>query len=161
MTTYDAYTRVSNAQAVTGSTSIVSESSILLSAPSGPGGARVARDIGVGERVAFRVHVTTTLTVSQEMTVRVIIASDAALTTNVTPIGASVVINTDNLIAGEEFDVPIPQLAKVVLNGNGDTYIGLRYEFDGSLAAGAVSAWMPLGQSHGVPKRYAGNYTGP
>ena len=161
MTTYDAYTRVSNAQAVTGSTSIVSASSILLSAASGPGGARVAHDIGVGAPLKFRVHVTTTLSASQEMTVQVVLATDAALTTSVTPIASSVAINTDGLTAGSEFDVPIPQLSIPVMNGNGDYYIGLRYLFDGSLAAGAVSAWIPLGQSHRLPKRYAGNYTGP
>ena len=161
MTVRDAHTLVSDAQAVTGSTSIVSTHSIPLSAGRGPGGAVVPRDIGVGGPVRFRVHVTETLSTSQEMTVKVIVASNAALTTNVLPIGSSVAMNTDLLEAGAEFDVPIPGISRAVLNANGDAFLGLRYDFDGVLAAGAVSSWLAHGDSHGPAKRYRRNFTAP
>lgn len=161
MTTYDIFTRVSNAQDIAGETSAVSVNSVPLSVGSGPGGAAVLRDIGVGEPVAFRCHVTTAFSAGETLTVEVILASDSALTTSITAIGATAAITTGNLTAGTEFDVPVPPLTQAYLAANGKAYMGLRYLLSGALAASAISAWIPLGQSPSKPRRYAGNYTGP
>lgn len=161
MTTYDIATRVSNAQDLAGETSAVSTNSIPLAIGNGPGGAVVLHDIGVGAPMAFRCHVTTGFSSGQTLTVEVIIASNEALSSSVTAIGATAALTTANLTAGTEFDVPIPPLTQALLAANGKAYMGLRYSLSSALAASAISAWIPLGQSPSLPRRYAGNYTGP
>lgn len=156
---YDTFTRVSNAQDIAGETSAVSENSVPLSVGSGPGGAQVLRDIGVGTPLAFRCHVTTAFSAGETFVVEVIIASNAALTSSVTAIGATAAITTDNLTAGTEFDVPIPPLTQAYLAANGKSHMGLRYLPSSALAAGAISGWISHRDSAGTPRRYARNFT--
>lgn len=161
MTTYDALTLVSNAQDISSTTSEVSESSYPVSVAPGPGGSTVLRCIGAGQPVKFIVHVTTTFSGSQEMTVQLILADNAALSSNVQVIGQSGNINTDFCTAGTEIELPIPAFTEAYATANGKAYLGLRYTLDGTQAAAAVSAWITLGGTAGKVARYAGNYTGP
>lgn len=124
----DQLLKVSAAQAVTASA--VSTDKVDLS---------VARDIGEGEGLYMNFSVDTTATAAGAATVefQVVVADDAALTTNVTVVGTSGAIPKASLVAGYNTAVRInPQIASL-----GRRYFGANYVVaTGPLTAGAFTA---------------------
>lgn len=162
MSTYDAYTLVSNNQVLAGAPGglALSEKSInLLSSGTTP--RIVGRDIGPGTNLKFRVHIRQAFDAGAgNLAISVAFASDEALT--VGSFVAALTIPNGALVVGREFDVPIPTPTLGLLGGLPLQYIGLLYAASGgAIATGAVSAWIPLGHSPGLPRRYLANYTGP
>ena len=117
-------------QTVTGASAVLSTDTVDLS---------VARDIGEGnDFLKARVAVVTAFTGLTALTVDVIVADDAGLTTNVTVIGSSGAIPVASLVAGALFAIELnPRLVAPAL---GRRYMGLRYTPTGTGTAGAVYA---------------------
>lgn len=117
-------------QTVTGATAVLSTDTVDLS---------VARDIGSGnELVKARAAVTTTFTGLTALTIEVIVADDAALTTNVTVVGSSGAIPVASLTAGALFAVEMNP--RLVAPNLGRRYMGIRYTPTGTGTAGAIFA---------------------
>ena len=92
-----------------------------------------ARDIGEGSEVYGRFQVTTAAVGGTSIECQVIVADDAALTTNVTVIGTTGAIPVASLILGARFACEVnPRLAS-----KGQRYAGLRYASVGTTTAGA------------------------
>jgi hypothetical protein len=112
-------------QTVTGASAVLSTNTIDLSQ---------ARDVGEGEELALRVGVPTAFTGLTALTMDVIVADDAALTTNVTVIGSSGAIPVAQLTASSRFVVSFnPRIGS-----KGQRYLGARYTPTGTGTAGAV-----------------------
>lgn len=121
----DKFLRVSDAQAVT--TTAVSTDSIDLS---------LARDIGEGQDVVFNFSVGTAFAGGTSVQFEVIVADNAALTTNPVAVGSSAAIATASLTAGKMEAVRVnPQIASL-----GKRYMGARYTVVGTMTAGTVTA---------------------
>lgn len=121
--------RVSEDQVLTGitDTSALSTDKIDLS---------LARDIGEGEPLYMNFAITTAVTVGTSTRFEVVIADDAALTTNVESVGDSGAIATANLTLGKNIVVPIrPNIAS-----RGRRYMGCRYTVVGTNTTGKVTA---------------------
>jgi hypothetical protein len=163
VTTYDIYTRVSNAQTIVDAADPVfyADNWVPIAVGVGPGGTAVVHDIGAGARVAFRCHVAESFKAGLTLRVAVVYADDAS-GTNLVEGGSEVLVDTDVALLGTEFNVPINPLTQALLAGNGKSHVSLRYTFSAANdTTGKISAWIPLGQSPTTPRRYAGNYTGP
>ena len=117
--------RVSTDQAVT--TTAVSSDTIDLS---------VARDIGEGHNLLMNFAVTEAFAGGTSTTFEVIIADNAALTSNVTVVGSSNAVATANLTLGTNVAVRINPL----IGSLGKRYIGARYTVSGTNTAGKVTA---------------------
>lgn len=138
----DKFLRVSDAQAVT--TTAVSTDSIDLS---------VARDIGEGEELYFNFAVGTAFAGGTSVTFEVIVADNAALSTNVTVVGSSAAVVTASLVAGKMEAVRInPQIASL-----GRRYLGARYTVSGTYTAGTVTADVVVDVQDGR-KSYASGF---
>ena len=121
----DALLRVSSGQALT--TTAVSVDTIDLSQ---------ARDIGEGQDLYMNFAVATQLTGGTSVNFEVIVADNAALSTNVTVVGASGAIPTAQLVAGYNTAVRInPRIASL-----GQRFLGARYTIVGTYSAGTVIA---------------------
>jgi predicted RecA/RadA family phage recombinase len=121
----DALLRLSDAQAVT--TTAVSTNTIDLSQ---------ARDMGEGADLQVAFNVGTALTGGTSVKFEVIIADNAALSSNVVVIGSSDAILTAALVAGYSTAVRLnPQIASL-----GKRYLGARYTVSGTYSAGTVTA---------------------
>lgn len=121
----DALLRVSSAQALT--TTAVSTDKVDLS---------VARDIGEGTDLSMHFAVVTQLTGGTSVKFEVVVADDAAISTNVTVVGSSDAVLTAALVAGYNTAVRInPQVASL-----GRRYLAARYTISGTYSAGAVTA---------------------
>lgn len=121
--------RVSEDQVLTGltDTSAVSTDKIDLS---------LARDIGEGEGLYMTFAITTAVTVGTSTKFEVVIADDAALTTNVESVGDSGAILTADLTLGKLIAVPIrPKVGSL-----GRRYMGARYTVVGTNSTGKVTA---------------------
>lgn len=94
----------------------------------------VARDLGQGPEQLFgRFEVTTAAAGGTSIECQVIVADDAALTTNVTVIGTTGAIPVATLVAGYRTTCAInPKIAS-----KGQRYVGLRYVSVGTTTAGA------------------------
>lgn len=170
MTNRDAYTHVSSSQDIGdgSTTSFVSTNSIPVAVALGPGGAAVLRDIGSGAKLKFRVMIAEALDADLTLRVDAILAPEDDLTGALAVVGCHLV-DTNIAILGTEFDVPIAPIPAAILDAAGvgefvtagGGFLGLRYVLSAASSVGKVSAWMPLGDSPGTPRRYAGNYTGP
>jgi len=121
----DALLRVSDAQAVT--TTAVSTNTVDLSQ---------ARDIGEGEDLYMNFAVGTAFAGGTSVKFEVIVADNAALSSNVLVVGSSDAIATASLTAGASQAVRInPQVAST-----GKRYLGARYTVVGTYTAGTVTA---------------------
>lgn len=117
--------RVSTDQAVT--TTAVSSDTIDLS---------VARDIGEGHDLLMNFAMTEAFAGGTSTNFEVIIADNAALSSNVVVVGASGAIVTADLTLGKNVAVRInPQIGSL-----GKRYIGARYTVSGTNSAGKVTA---------------------
>lgn len=117
--------RVSTDQAVT--TTAVSSDTIDLS---------VARDIGEGKDLYMNFAVTEAFAGGTSTNFEVIIADNAALSSNVVVVGASGATVTADLTLGKNIAVRInPQIGSL-----GKRYIGARYTVSGTNTAGKVVA---------------------
>jgi hypothetical protein len=112
-------------QTVTGASAVLSTNTIDLSQ---------ARDVGEGEELVLRVGIPTAFTGLTALTMEVIVADDAALTTNVTVIGSSGAVPVANLAAGKRHAVSFNPL----IASKGQRYMGARYTPTGTGTAGAV-----------------------
>jgi hypothetical protein len=114
-------------QTVTGASAVLSTNTIDLSQN---------RDIGEGTELNLRVGVPTVFTGLTALTIEVIVADDAALSTNVTVIGSSGAIPVASLIVGARFAVGLnPRIGS-----RGQRYLGVRYTPTGTGTTGAVIA---------------------
>ena len=139
----DKFLRVSDAQAVT--TTAVSTDSIDLG---------TARDIGEGNELMMNFDVGTAFAGGTSLQFEVIVADNAALTTNVTVVGSSAAVATASLTAGKMETVRInPQIASL-----GRRYIGARYTVVGTMTAGTVTADMVMDIQDGR-KSYASGFS--
>lgn len=124
----DQFLKVSAAQAVTATA--VSTDKVDLS---------VARDIGEGEDLYMNFSVDTSFTAAgaATMEMQVVVADDAALSTNVTVVGTTGAIAKTALVAGANFAARInPQIASL-----GRRYFGANYVVStGPMTAGAITA---------------------
>lgn len=117
--------RVSTDQAVT--TTAVSSDTIDLS---------VARDIGEGHDLYMNFAVTEAFAGGTSTNFEVIIADNAALSSNVVVIGASGATVTADLTLGKNIAVRLnPQIGSL-----GKRYVGARYTVSGTNTAGKVTA---------------------
>lgn len=92
------------------------------------------RDVGEGQDLFVRSQITTTFTGLTAMEIQVIVADDAALTSNVTVIGSTGAIPVAQLTAGARFAAGVnPRLRSI-----GQRYFGVRYVITGTGTAGAV-----------------------
>ena len=139
----DAYLKVSAAQALT--TTAVSTDKIDLS---------VARDIGEGENLYMYFNVDTALTGGTSVKFEVVVADDAAISSNVTVVGSTDAIVTASLVAGYNTAVRInPAIASL-----GKRYLAASYTISGTYSAGAVSAQIVHDIQDGK-KFYASGFT--
>lgn len=117
--------RVSTDQAVT--TTAVSSDTIDLS---------VARDIGEGHDLYMNFAMTEAFAGGTSTNFEVIIADNAALSSNVVVVGASGAIATAGLTLGTNVAVRINPL----IGSLGKRYVGARYTVSGTNTAGKVTA---------------------
>ena len=132
-------------QTVTGSSAVLSTNSVDL---------LQQRDIGAGQDVFLRVEVGTAFTGLTALDVEAITADDAALTTNVTTIGAVKGVPVANLGAGARVAVDLSPL----IASKGRRYIGARFTPTGTGTAGTIFADFGIDyQDNG--KLYPGGFT--
>jgi hypothetical protein len=115
-------------QTVTGASAVVSTDTIDLS---------VNRDIGAGDnKPKARLQVTTTFAGLTALRADIIVADNAALSTNVTVLGSSGDIPVADLAAGRAFVVELN--ARLTPPNLGRRYLGIRYTPTGTGSAGAI-----------------------
>ena len=112
-------------QTVTGTnTTVLSTNTVDLSQ---------VRELGEGNDLFGRFQVATAASGGTSVEFQVIVADDAALTTNVTLVGTTGPIAVASVTAGARFACDInPRIAS-----KGQRYMGLRYALVGAVAAGA------------------------
>lgn len=116
---------VSGQNVFSAGTSVLSTNTIDLLQP---------RDLGEGEDLYGRFEVTTAAAGGTSIEMQIIVADDAALTTNVIVIGTTGAIPVASMTAGARFACAInPRLAN-----KGQRYVGARYVSVGTTTAGAV-----------------------
>ena len=115
-------------QTVTGASAVLSTNTVDL---------LQARDIGEGnDLLKLRWFVTTTFTGLTALTIEIIQADDAALSTNVTVIGSSGAVAVAGLAAGKRGEVEF----NARIGSTGQRYLGVRYTPTGTGTAGAIVA---------------------
>jgi hypothetical protein len=139
----DKLLRVSDSQAVT--TTAVSTDTIDLS---------IARDMGEGGDLYMNFAMTEAFAGGTSTNFEIIIADNAALSSNVVVIGASGAIVTASLTLGTNVAVRLnPQIASL-----GKRYLGARYTVSGTNTAGKVIADIVMDVQDGK-KSYASGFS--
>ena len=138
----DKLLRVSDSQALT--TTAVSTDKVDLS---------IARDIGEGENLYMNFAVPTALTGGTSVKFEVVVADDAAITSNVTVVGSSDAVLTAALVAGYNNAVRI----NPIIGSLGKRYLAARYTIVGTYSAGSVIADIVHGIQDGK-KSYASGF---
>lgn len=132
-------------QTVTGSSAVLSTNTVDLG---------VARDIGEGEDLYLRATVGTVFAGLTALDISAIVADDAALTTNVTCVGAITGVPVASLAAGARFALKLhPQLRT-----NGRRYLGARYTPTGTGTTGTLFADFGL-EVQDAGKQYASGFS--
>lgn len=140
----DALLQLSSAQTVTGSSAVLSTNTIDLS---------VNRDIGGGEDLYLRYQVGTAFAGLTSLKIEVIIADDAALTTNVTSV-CSVDVPVASLTAAARGALELsPRIGSL-----GRRYLGARFTPTGTGTAGTLTADIGVEIQDGQ-KFYPGGFT--
>ena len=140
--------RVSTDQSIAiNATTALSDKSIDLS---------VARDVGEGTNLFFNFAITTAMSAGTSCAFEIIIADDAALTSNVVSLGTTGAIVKASLTKGTNVVLPIPPRVASL----GKRYLGARYTVagDNSAGAGKVTADVVTGIQDGK-KFYASGFT--
>jgi hypothetical protein len=121
--------RISTDQVLTGITNstALSSKSIDLS---------IARDIGEGKPLFMNFAITTACTDGTSTEFQIVVADDAALSSNLVVIGSSGAVPVASLVAGANFPVPIPPK----VGSLGKRYLGARYAVVGTNTTGKVTA---------------------
>lgn len=114
-------------QTVTGASAVLSTNTVDLSQN---------RDIGEGQELNLRVGVPTAFAGLTALTIELITADDAALTSNVTVIGSSGAIPVAQLTAGSRLAIG----ANPRIGSKGQRYLGARFTPTGTGTAGALIA---------------------
>lgn len=118
-------------QTVTGASAVLSTNTVDL---------LQARDVAEGEDLYLRVQVGTAFAGLTALTIEIVQADDAALSTNVVSLGASGAIPVAQLTAGARFVIDAnPRLAS-----KGQRYLGARYTPTGTGTAGTLFADLGL-----------------
>lgn len=138
----DKLLRVSDSQALT--TTAVSTDKVDLS---------IARDIGEGENLYMNFCVPTALTGGTSVKFEVVVADDAAISSNVTVVGSSDAVAAASLVAGFNQAVRI----NPIIGSLGKRYLAARYTIVGTFSAGAVIADIVHGIQDGK-KSYASGF---
>lgn len=116
--------RISTDQSIAlNATSALSDNSVDLS---------VARDIGEGRELYMNFAITTAMSAGTSCTFEVIIADNAALTSNVVSLCSSAAIGQATLVAGYNTVLRIPPL----IGSLGKRYLGARYTVAGNNGSG-------------------------
>lgn len=132
-------------QTVTGASAVLSTNTIDLG---------VARDIGTGQDLFLRAQVGTVFAGLTALDVEAITADDAALSVNVTSVGALKGIPVAQLTAGARLAVDLSPL----LTQQGRRYLGARYTPTGTGTTGTLFASIgPDTQDNG--KQYASGFS--
>lgn len=121
----DKFLRVSDSQLLT--TTAVSTDKIDLS---------LARDIGEGDDLYMNFAVPVALAGGTSVTFEVVVADDAAISTNVTVVGSSPAVVTASLVAGYNTAVRI----NPIIGSLGRRYMAARYTIVGTYTSGSVIA---------------------
>lgn len=164
MSTYDALTRVSNNQSLIGLPLALSESSIpiITTAASSPLGATMRRNIGNGADLAFRLHITQTISGGgfTALTATLLAAQDATLL--VFDLLNSITVTAAKCTAGTEFDLDITSASQALQLGPAHAYLGILYTMvGGNPTSGAISAFIPLHDTPSPAPTLGANYVGP
>lgn len=122
----DALLQLSSAQTVTGSSAVLSTNTIDLS---------VNRDIGEGEDLYLRFQVGTAFAGLTALSVEIVAADDAAITSNVTSLGLRT-FPVALLGAGVRHAIEMPPR----INSTGQRYLAARYTPTGTGTAGTLTA---------------------
>lgn len=102
----------------------------------------VARDIGAGEPLIVHMAVGTAFAGGTNLRINVIVADDAALTSNVVILGCSPLIVTASLTALARFSLRVPRAA---IGSLGQRYLGVSYTTTGTYSAGTVTTHIVHG----------------
>lgn len=138
-------TNVITGQTVTGASAVLSTNTVDLSQN---------RDIGEGEELSMSVMVNTAFAGLTALNIEIIVADDAALSTNVTVIGASGSIPVAQLTAGARHMVSFN--AKIA--SKGQRYLGARFTPTGTGTAGVLTGVVTSDIQDGQ-KFYPGGFT--
>lgn len=138
----DKLLRVSDSQALT--TTAVSTDKVDLS---------IARDIGEGENLFMNFALPVALAGGTSVNFEVVVADDAAISSNVTVVGSSGVIATAALVAGYNAAVRI----NPIIGSLGKRYMAARYTVVGTYTSGSVIADIVHGIQDGE-KSYASGF---
>ena len=123
---FDIENQISVNQAFTGAATVSTHSYMKQTA---------AQDLSIGRRIALLVLPTVNAGAGSTVQIEAIQADDAALTSNVQPLG-SVSVAAANFIKGKEIEVPIPQ---GVMN---KTYLGARVTITGGTTTASMDIYL-------------------
>jgi hypothetical protein len=102
----------------------------------GVGTGNGARDIGMGEDLYVEIAVTQTFSIGASVTVALVMADDAAITTNVVQLSAKGPILSNTLTAGSLVTLRLERAAPLPPH----RYLALQYTVVNGLSSGAVTA---------------------